>query len=339
MKLETWRPKTNFKFNSENAKYILAFLVLILLIPGGIKMGKIMNEYVYWQETKDIYTAALVNAPVDYSYMKPFRNWKVGELENIVAQAAITLVVKTDEQESRIIFEKNSSKMLHIASLSKLMTAYIALKNYDLEQKIIITKEIVDTEENKGQFRIGEEFTVEELLNSMLIESSNDAAKAIADVIGEKQFVNLMNSKVKEIGLNNTHFVDPIGLDPDFPGESYNYSTVRDFTKMVEYILRESEKDLKIAKLFEIIKQSEHTISFSNGSKHHQALSTNKLFNEFPDMIGAKTGQTPIAGQCLLVIMPKPKGNGYVITLILNSNNRFTEMKKIINWLNQAFIW
>jgi hypothetical protein len=53
MKLETWRPKTNFKFNSENAKYILAFLVLILLIPGGIKMGKIMNEYVYWQETKD----------------------------------------------------------------------------------------------------------------------------------------------------------------------------------------------------------------------------------------------------------------------------------------------
>jgi len=339
MKLETWKPKTNFKFNFQNAKYVLAFLVLVFLILGGVKLGKIINEYVYWQETKDVYTAALVNAPIDYSYMKPFRNWKVGELEDVQAQAVIALVVKTEGQESRVVLEKNGSKMLHIASLSKLLTAYVALKNYDLEQKIIITKQIIDTEENKGQFRIGEEFTVQELLYSMLIESSNDAAKAIADVVGEKQFVGLMNSQAKEMGLNNTHFIDPIGLDPDFPGQGYNYSTVRDLAKMVEYILRESKKDSKIAKLFEIIGEREYTVSLSNGSNHHKALSTNKLFDEFPDMIGAKTGQTPIAGQCLLVIMPKPKGNGFVITIILNSNNRFKEMKKIINWLNQAFIW
>jgi len=339
MKLETWKPKANFKFNFQDAKYVLAFLVLIFVIFGGVKLGKIMNEYIYWQETKDIYTAALVNAPIDYSYMKPFRNWQVGELEDIGAQAAIALVVKIGQEESRVVFEKDISKMLHIASLTKILTAYVALKNYDLEQKIIITKQIVDTEENKGQFRIGEEFTVGELLHSMLIESSNDAAKAIADVVGEKQFVGLMNSQAKEMELNNTHFVDPIGLDPDYPGQPYNYSTVRDLAKMVEYILRESEKDSKIAKLFEIIREPEYTVSLSNGSSHHQALSTNKLLDEFPNMIGAKTGQTPIAGQCLLVITPKPKGNGYLVTVILNSNNRFGEMKKIINWLNQAFIW
>ena len=203
MKLETWKPKTNFKFNFENAKYILAFLVLIFVIFGGVKFGKITNEYVYWKDTEDLYTAALVNAPIDYSYMKPFRNWEIEGLDDIEAGAAIALVVKTYEQKgekSRVVFEKNSSKILHIASLTKLLTAYISLKNYDLEQKTTITKEVVDTEESKGQFRIGEEFTVEELLHSMLIESSNDAAKAIADIMGEKQFVRLMNSQVKKMG-------------------------------------------------------------------------------------------------------------------------------------------
>ncbi|MEA3453265.1 MAG: serine hydrolase [Patescibacteria group bacterium] len=338
MKLETWKLKTRFKFSFQNAKYILAFLVFVFIILGGVKLGNIINEYVYWQNTKDIYTAALITPPIDYSYMKPFRNWGVANLENIGAQAAIAFVIK-DKGESRIVFEKNSSKMLHIASLSKIFTAYIALKNYDLEEKITITKQVVDTEETKGQFRIGEKFTVEELLYSMLIESSNDAAKAIADVMGERQFVKLMNSEAKSMGLNNSHFVDPIGLDPDFPGEGYNHSTVTDLAKMIEHILKESERDPKIAKLFEIIKQAKYTVTLSNGSNHHQAFSTNKLLDDFPNLIGSKTGQTPIAGQCLLMIMPKEKGNGSVVAIILNSNNRFGEMKKIINWIQEAFIW
>jgi len=337
MKLETLQLKTKHIY-SLKAKYVLAFLIILFLVLGSLKLGKIVNEYIYWKNTKEIYTAALAKSPVDYSFLKPFRNWKVGDLGEISAKAAISLVTGKDGG-SQIIFEKNPSKLLPIASLSKLLTAYVALKNYDLNQKTVITQDAVKTEENTGQFKAGEEFTVKELLHSMLIESSNDAARALADIMGEKQFVALMNSEVKKMGLKHTYFVDPIGLDPDFAGQGYNYSTTQDLAALAWKILKESEQNPKLAELFKITKYAEYNISLANGRFHHQAINTDKLLNRFPEMLGGKTGQTPMAGQCLLVVMPKPKGNGYLINVILGSDNRFEEMKKIINWLNQAFIW
>jgi len=339
MKLETWKPRIKSKFDSLNFKDVLATLTIILLVLGSFKIGKIANEYLYWQETKDIYTAALVNAPIDYSYLKPFRNWEIRNLEGIGAVAAIALVTDTEKSESQVIFEKNASKPLPIASLTKLLTGYIALKNYDLEQKVSITQEVINTKENEGQFMVGQEFAVEELLYSMLIESSNDSAKALADIMGEKKFVGLMNLEAKKMGLNNSYFINPTGLDPDSSDNGYNHSTVYDLAVMVKYILEESINDVKIAKLFEISRTSEYQIFLANGFFHHWALNTNKLLSEFPEMIGAKTGETPLSGKCLIVIIPKPKGNGYVINVILNSNNRFEEMEKIINWLDVAYRW
>jgi len=249
------------------------------------------------------------------------------------------LATEPGKKKNHVLFEINASKPLPIASLSKLLTAYVVLKNYSLEQKVSITQEIVNTEENKGQFRVGEQFTIEELLYSMLVESSNDAASALASIVGEKEFVKLINSEVDRIGLNYTHFVDPIGLDPDFPNQTYNYSTANDLALLTKYILEESKKDAKIAKLVEIIGTPEHSVVLANGIFHHRAITTNKLLDEFPDIIGAKTVQTPMAGQCFLVIMQKPKGDGYIINVILGSQSRFQEMKNIINWLNAAFVW
>jgi D-alanyl-D-alanine carboxypeptidase len=339
MKLETWKPKTKFKLDSVNLKDALAVLIVILLVLGSFMLGKIANEYLYWKNTKEIYMAAVVKSPVDYSFLKPFRNWEVSNLEGIGATAAIALATEAEEGKNQIIFEINASKLLPIASLTKILIAYIVSKDYDLEQEITITQEVVDTKGDEAQFKVGEKFIVRELLYSMLIESSNDAAKALADIMGEKQFVDLMNSQAKEMGLNNTHFINPTGLDPDFSYKGHSYSTVYDLAVMIRYILEASEKDPKIAKFFEITKIAEHEISLANGVFHHRALNTNELLDEFPEMIGAKTGETPLAGKCLLVIMPRPKGDGYVITIILNSNNRFEEMKKIINWLHKAYKW
>ncbi len=317
----------------------MAFLIFVFIILSGVKLGKVVNEYVYWQRTKDIYNVALIDAPIDYSYFKPFRNWEVGDLEDIEAGAAITLVSSTKENKNRVIFEKNASKILPIASLSKIMTAYIVIKNYNLEDTKIITQEIVNTEENKGQFSVGEEFTAKELLYSALVESSNDAARALEDIMGRKEFMNLMNSEAKEMGLSRTHFVDPIGLDPDFPDEGYNYSSAKEFALLVSHIILESQENPQLEQIFEIMRTQEHEILLSDGRFHHTAYNTNKLLDKFPDIIASKTGQTPRAGQCLLVVLPQPKGDGYIINIILNSNDRFGEMEKIINWLEHAFIW
>ncbi|MBU1045716.1 serine hydrolase [Patescibacteria group bacterium] len=337
MNLETWKPKAKFGVNLPQTKNILAGALLLALISGSVFLGKIANEYLYWKKTKDIYTAAVVSAPVDYSFLRPFRNWRIGELEGLNAKSAIALV--TDSGNPRVIFDKSPDQIMPIASLTKLLTAYIALQNYELDQETVISQRAVDTEENVGGFRAGEKFAVDQLLYSILIESSNDAARALAEIMGEPQFVNLMNKEMEEIGLKYTHFIDPIGLDPDFPGQGYNYSTANDLAMLTRHILQEADTNPKTAKIFEITRTQKYQITLADGRIHHEAINTNRLLSEFPDTFGAKTGQTPIAGQCLLVIMPQPKNGGHVINIVLDSDNRFKDMENIINWINSAFVW
>ena len=337
MNLETWSPKAKFKFNLLPTKNIVAGGLLLALILGSVALGRMANEYLYWKKTESIYTAAIASAPVDYSFLKPFRNWKMGELGGLNAKSAISLV--TNSGNPRTIFDKSPDQIMPIASLTKLLTAYISLKNYELDQITAISQRAVETEENIGGFGMGEKFTVERLLHSILIESSNDAARALAEIMGEQRFVSLMNEEAEKIGLKHTHFIDPIGLDPDYPGEGYNYSTANDLAMLVKYILQEADKNPEVAKIFEITRKDEYDITLADERFHHKAVNTNKLLNEFPDTFGAKTGQTPIAGQCLLVIMPQPKNGGHVINIILGSSDRFKDMENIINWINSAFVW
>jgi serine-type D-Ala-D-Ala carboxypeptidase (penicillin-binding protein 5/6) len=330
MKLET------LKINKKNffsLKFFLSVTACLFLLIGSFWLGQVLKNYIYWKNTKDIYTAAIEKRVIDYSFLKPFRNWKIPALENLDAQAAISLADNT------IVFEKQAHKILPIGSLSKIMTAYIALKNYQLEDKIKITKEIVATEEVKGYFSVGEILTIEELLHSALIESSNDAAVAITEIMGKDKFIAKMNEEAETMGLQYTHYVDPVGLDPDFEGDPYNYSTAYDIALLVKNILEESKNDPKVAKLFEITREKKYKINLANGNFHHYAYTTNEILEEFPDMLGAKTGQTPMAKQCFMVVLPKPKGEGYIINVILGSNNRFLSMKEIINWLEKAFVW
>lgn len=322
-----------------NPKYILVFLVFIFIIFGSIRFIRIVNEYVYWRETRDLYTAALFNIPVDYSHLKPFRNWAVSDLENIRARAAIVLVTETEKAGSRVIFKKNASKILPIASLTKMLTAYIALKNYELRETVVITKEVIRTDQDISGLDPGEKITVEKLLYSMLIESSNDAAYALAGIMGERNFLDLMNLQVKEMKLNNTRFVSPSGIDPEFLHQGYDRSSVYDLAMMIKYMLEQAEEDVRINKIFEITRTAEQKIFLADGSFHHRALNTNKLLDEFPGIIGAKTGETFLAGECLLMIIPRPRGEGYVIAVILGSDDRFQEMEKLINWLHKAYRW
>jgi len=107
-----------------------------------------------------------------------------------------------------------------------MMTAVIVLENYSLEDQIAISKKAIDTFGIAGEFKEGEIFSVKDLLYILLVESSNDAAEALAEKIGRENFVSLMNQKAQKLGMENTVFLNPSGLD--FDPKEENQSTARD---------------------------------------------------------------------------------------------------------------
>ncbi len=256
-----------------------------------------------------------------------FKNLKID------AKAAILVEVGENNNE-RILFEKNSQKPLAIASLTKLMTALVIFdldETYAPSKLIKITKQAVE-QEGRSKYKdltIGGSLSVKNLLYITLIESSNDAAFALTEPIGKQGFVELMNVYAKEIGLENTYFVNPTGLEPDNLDEEKNASTVRDIVKLTKYILK------KYPKIFKITTKQSYEVLKPDGTLHHFIpKSTNELLGEIPEIIGGKTGWSPEASGCLLLVLDNPEEEeSYFISIVLGTKDRFAETRKLINAL------
>ena len=326
-----------------NLKYFLvAFLISLLFWWGINPVRKGLEDFFVWRETKDsqILTAKINQKifEVKLESLKPIRNWRIEDLK-IEAKSAISVEVD-NKGNQKVLFRKNSDKILAIASLTKLMTAKVVLDSnppatfppsagpyYDLSQIIEISKEAVEQEGEAGDFKIGEKFRVKDFLYSLLMESSNDAAQALAEVIGEKTFVELMNSEAKNLNLESTHFANPTGLD-----HPKNYSTTEDLVKLANYL---SKKPL----IWEILSTPEFDLYSPEGIYHHRLLNKNELLGEIPGIVGGKTGWTPQAGDCLLLVLKSPKNQGYLINVILGSKDKFEEMRKLVEWIHKAYLW
>jgi len=253
----------------------------------------------------------------------PQRNWSVSALE-LNAEAALAI---SDDGE-RIYYNKNINEKRAIASLTKLMTAIIVLENYNLDEIIKIPAEAVRREGSRGDLRPSEEITIRALLNVMLIDSSNDAAIALA--IKNPDFVSLMNKKAAELNLKNTHFTNPDGVD-----ESNNYSTALDVAKIFGYLID------RYPEISEILKTKNMVVYSADGKIAHRLENTNALLGEVSEIKAGKTGYTDKAGGTLALLISGlnfgDKNN--IITIILGSSDRFGESEKIINWLRAAYIW
>ena len=234
--------------------------------------------------------------------------------------AKSALSVESDLQIiNKNIFEKNINAQLPIASLTKLMTAVIVLDNYNLSyfQKI---DSIADSQDSmKQDLKLGDSMKVDDLLKVMLVESSNKSAYALSEVIGEEKFVAMMNQKAKDLGLENTYFVDPTGLDAG------DVSTASDLSKLAVHILKDYPKIAQITQTKEIFIPGLGVIT-----------NTDQLLNEIPDIVCSKTGFTTAANGCLLLVINNPKNNDYLINIILGADDRFSEMKKLISVTNKG---
>ena len=309
----------------------ILFIVLVgaflLLIFWSNK--ETLEDFLLFKITKNE-TFEQPNLKKYYINLRPFRIWQVEDLE-IKAKAAVSVEVAKTGQK-KFLFKKNARKTLPIASLTKLMTALIVLENYDLDQTVVISEKAATIEGDINNLRVGERFYVKDLLYSLLMESNNATAQALAEIMGEKEFVKLMNLKAKEMNLKNTYFSNPTGLDPDDPKVVPNYSSAEDLTTLAFHLLK---KPL----IWEISRTKEFELYETNGVFHHKIENNNELLGTDLKIFGGKTGWTPMAGGCLLLILENPKNDTLLINVILGSENRFEEMKKMIDWVYRAYLW
>lgn len=260
---------------------------------------------------------------------RPLSKDKINEL-NLESNNFLSVFIKDGKEI--ILSEKKADEVIAIASLTKLMTAIIVLENYNLDDLIQISASAIATYGNAGNLQIGEIMTIRDLLYITLIESSNDGAEALAEKMGVSTFVYKMNEKATSLGMNNTWFINPSGLDE---GNLYNFSTVNDLKKMVVYIL---ENHSLIA---EILSLPEKELTSHSGISR-TIRNTNVLLKESDAYLWGKTGYTNRANGCLILILNNFSINnnqGYVINIIAGADDKFGEARKLEQWLEESFIW
>ena len=222
-----------------------------------------------------------------------------------------------DAITGEIIIEKNSTEVLPIASVTKLMTASIALENLSETQNIKVSPLALATEGSRGMLRTGEEIQVSDLLYPLILVSSNDASEVLAEAMGRKQFIQAMNKQAANLGMSNTAFADPSGLSEN------NVSTARELFTLAEYLYNNHETVFEISKLAE----------YSQGGRTW--VNANR-FAGADNYEGGKTGYTSKAHRTGVALFKVPFGEygERVITItLLKTNNRAEDYSKILQFL------
>lgn len=204
--------------------------------------------------------------------------------KNISAKAA-TLYEPTSK---KIIYSKNGEERLPMASTTKIMTAMVVVDNCNTMETVIIGPESVGVEGSSAYLSEGDEYTVLELLYALMLQSANDAATALAYYVagGISEFSEMMNRKANDLGLENTHFINPHGLDAED-----HYTTSNDLAIMSAELL---ENEI----LREIVSTYKKTFTYDERTRTY--INHNKLLRLYADAAGVKTGFTRRSGRCLV---------------------------------------
>jgi D-alanyl-D-alanine carboxypeptidase (penicillin-binding protein 5/6) len=232
--------------------------------------------------------------------------------------------VVMDGSTGEILYAKNPYLRRPPASTTKLITAIIAVDNANLSDVVTISRNASHVSPHKAGFREGDEVTVGELLYAALLDSANDAAVALSEVVAgsEKKFVTLMNRKARAIGAVNTRFINSSGL----PGRG-QYTTAYDLAKIMSYVLR-------YQKLKEIIGTRVAEISTENGNSIF-LRNTNMLLWSEEDLLGGKTGYTRKAMHCF--VCASERENETVIVALLGSPSRDSLWRESSSLINKGF--
>ena len=236
--------------------------------------------------------------------------------DSLSARSAVLM----DRASGRLLYEKNGYERLSMASTTKIMTAILVVENCSMEDIVTISPVASGVEGSSLWLEIGEQLTVEQLLYGLMLKSGNDAAVALAEHTAGSvdAFVVMMNEKAKKIGMFNTHFETPNGLDSD-----EHYTTAYDMAVMTCYAM-------ELPQLREIVSTKETTIPWAGNTWDRALKNHNKLLWQYEGCTGVKTGFTKKSGRCL--VSAAMRDGRELVAVTLNAPDDWSDHTKLLDY-------
>ena len=273
--------------------------------------------------TRAARTKAAVQAAALRDAIEP--RFKLDEAGNVVPDVRAEAAIIYNPENGKVLWESNGTELRSIASITKVMTAVVFLENNpDLDREVVVERADVRNA-STTYIRAGYTLTTGDLLHLLLIGSDNAAARVLARVspMGTQGFIARMNSKAKELGLENTSYADPSGLLAD------NQSTAYDLAKLMTYVAGDD-------RIASIMRTPYYTV---NAGRHQIMIhSTDQLVMKGDvDVQAGKTGFISKAGYCLATLLRLPQGGPEVAVVVLGAKSnpgRFWETRHLFNWIS-----
>lgn len=299
-----------------NVRYALSLLAVLVLTVFLCEVALVTPKI---PDTDVLPLGKMLNMGVKES--EKFTLLKDSEIENQISVSAKSAILCTPS--GIILYEKRADTPLPMASITKLMTAVVALENIeDLKTEVVVSPLAAGVEGSSVYLKAGEKVTYEMLVYSAMLESANDATLALAIALmgDEESFVAEMNRKAEELGMESTSFKNPHGLSADG-----HYTTARDYARLMSYAL-ESETFCKI------IGTKKMVVPSIDGSMTRVLTNHNRLLMTYKGMIGGKTGFTKASGRTLVTA-----ANRDGVTLICVTINASDDWNDHTNLFNRGF--
>lgn len=281
-------------------KKIGIILLVIVCISGTVYSDEIDTDKLIWED--DVLQTS-----------------NTSEEPKLNSRAAVIY----DRKSKKIIWGKKENEKRPMASTTKIMTAIIVLENANLSDTVTVSKKSAGTGGSRLGLKVGDKITVNNLLYGLLMVSGNDAAVALAEHVGGsvEGFADKMNQKAKELGLENTHFITPHGLDM-----ANHYTTAFELAKMADYAMENQ-------KFAEIVATKVKTLNINGRSK--SLKNTNELLGNLNGVNGVKTGFTNGANRCLVTSVNRDGMN--IITVVLGADTKKDRTNDSIKLIEYAY--
>ncbi len=253
------------------------------------------------------------------------------ELQQLYAQSAVLM----DGDTGRVLYEKDGYHFMPMASTTKVMTCILAVENASGEEIVQVSSYAASMPDVQLNIREGEEYYLKDLVYSLMLQSHNDSAVAIAEHIGGsvEGFAAMMNEKAREIGCSNTHFVTPNGLDASDEGGAHG-TTAADLARIMSYAIQ-NETFLRITQTRDY---SFHDIE---GKRSYTLRNANALLDMMPGALSGKTGFTNAAGYCYVGAV-RQDGKTFIVALLAcgwpsHKTYKWIDTKKLITYGMQHY--
>ena len=286
-----------------------AFLIsaILLVLCNGCGGGE--GGVALTPEQQRLQKIAFIDSTTLQTLVHPDSVEGYGLLEGVSAEAWMLV----DDSTGFVISQKNATRQLCMASITKMMTCLLALEKGNPTDTVYITDDVYIAKDSR--VRLGDGYRLDHLVYEMMLVSDNDAAYALAKHIGGDTltFCDMMNQKAVYLGMDSTHFANPNGV-PNI----HNYSCARDLIRLSRYVMRDSA-------FAEIVGTVEKDIPLVDG-RHMPIQNTNVMLTTYEGCFGIKTGFTRQAGNCLASAVTR---DGFTLYLVLlnsrSMSSRFTE--------------